>query len=342
MQPTSANPIYDAILSEWHRLTLATCYEVVLPDSIEVVKQKLSGVEKNVGQTKDVRYRIQFTTRDEARSRFNIIQDSRSQQGIVLYQAYINGYLKISESLNETRIVFKAYPSRITLFAATAAFVAVSIGLLNEKAEGIVPLLFVFGVEFLWIYSLCKARDDLYHRVVELVTDPTVPSELMNTATTKLLRDIARGTLSQQQEAALNLGLLLERHHLPDPSQLQLIAAEYRRIQLNDEEVIKIVEGIQQVLLEQASPNSVLFWAIGKAKASLTANILFSLIDAIGERLDGAAAYQAIIALDNVLVMAEEKPNLDHIPALKRFLTRMSASTDNRSREHAQRILSHL
>jgi hypothetical protein len=106
--------------------------------------------------------------------------------------------------------------------------------------------------------------------------------------------------------------------------------------------VVKIVKSVQQVLLEQTSPNPMLFWAIGKAKTHLAANVLFSLIEAIGEHLDGAAAYQAIIALDNVVVMAAEKPHSNYMSALKSFLTRMSASDDRRSSEVAYRILSRL
>lgn len=170
----------------WDRRTLATRYEAVLPDSIEVVKQNLKCIEQlqltrlKPDDNPTAEYRCEFqsyTFKD--REEFTITQIEGIGKGRRKERvAQVRGDLSQGDTGQTTHIGFRAYPQRTMIVLATLAALVLVCLEIRDFSHQHWLILFLGAILILGflIYgiSLLKTRDDLYHRVVKVLTDPTM------------------------------------------------------------------------------------------------------------------------------------------------------------------------
>jgi uncharacterized membrane protein len=154
------------------RLTLATRYDSVLSVHIDVLKQKLSRLEKDNPQYGGRWYRVKFPkTPDQLRERFTVTQEMVSVRSGGP-EAYLTGFLEADEETGETRISFSAYPSRRTLYGMIGLILfLVYAGSTQSQSLGHMLILLVLILICLgYMHALFSKRDELYQRVVRLVS----------------------------------------------------------------------------------------------------------------------------------------------------------------------------
>jgi hypothetical protein len=122
-----------------------------------------------------------------------------------------------------------------------------------------------------------------------------------------LLEQAASQNSAEQTEAILQLALLLEKSAMGDKtlgSELA-IQPQLQSLSLTGDDVQEIVASLGR-LIESEQRSSDMLWALGKARVHDAAITLLEFLKNHCEKLEGDMAWQALIALDNWLVIGED------------------------------------
>jgi hypothetical protein len=122
-----------------------------------------------------------------------------------------------------------------------------------------------------------------------------------------LLERAASENGAEQNEAILQLALLLEKSAMRDKllGSEPAIQPQLRLLSLSVDDIREIVAGLGLLIeSEQRSPS--MLWALGKAKVYDAALTLLEFLKNHCQELEGDMAWQALVALDNWLVIGED------------------------------------
>jgi hypothetical protein len=165
----------------------------------------------------------------------------------------------------------------------------------------------------------------------------------------KILEQLLEKIESQEDEiyfeSIFQIAMLLEKSNvITNETYVSFLPPELLSITLNDTEQQEIVRRLSSVASNN-SVNGLLFWALGKANPKIGISPLLNLIQQFSSSFDEEITYQAIIALDNFLII-DESGNLvsEIVQNLKEsdprpFLNRVVNLNNPRLTEISQKLL---
>jgi hypothetical protein len=130
----------------------------------------------------------------------------------------------------------------------------------------------------------------------------------MITELNNLLKDISSADQKVQDEAVLNLALLLEKHSSRPDSQsnYELVLPAYLHLViLSEDDQKKIIDVLSGLLRsEKLSPR--MLWALGKTTLREALPPLLKFIYYHADEVDDATVWQALASIENFLVFRED------------------------------------
>lgn len=159
-----------------------------------------------------------------------------------------------------------------------------------------------------------------------------------------LQRQATSRDYDEQQYAAFQIGLVLERHN-PDLDQSpdvyeENLSRELMRLRLDDDRQRAAIDFLVAMVRSNAQTADTFLYALSRVRADLLLDPLIALIDDRGKNWDDSAAYEAISALTRCLRTLNDVATARKINnGLRTYIDEQADSEDELLSERADNLL---